>query len=109
MAGKKKPKEEKQVKEQTQEQPISMDMMQAGYGVALAPDNTFKFQVFGTQPGMLQLLGLHKYAGIMLEKGLQERAQTGDRITLEILSQLNQLTNQLQQILAMLGQPKNIL
>lgn len=57
----------------------------AGYQVALMSDGRIAFDTFGDRQGLIELLGLHKYAGHRLDLALDMNQNTGTAVSREIL------------------------
>jgi hypothetical protein len=90
--------------------------LKVGYIIALKQDNSLLFDVLGTNPGLMELLGLHKHANDRIEKIYSEKQQTGDFLTLELAKMIHtlsgtvvELTSKVDRLLAEKNIPSNSL
>ena len=74
-------KESSELKKQPQE---TNEDLQVGYAVELTSAGEFNFVVFGSDPGIVELMGLHKYAELRIQRLLEEKQITGDVLVHEV-------------------------
>lgn len=86
----------------------------AGYTVGLQDNGGFIFQIHGDEPNLIELLGLHAYASMKVEKIHSSKHTGGDNLTLEVgqlLVELDKkvtaLAQELQKVLP--KKPENLL
>lgn len=48
----------------TQSKQLSLDQLKTGYVVGLTPEGEFVFELVGKDQGLVEVLGLHQYAGL---------------------------------------------
>jgi len=65
--------------------------MSCAYVVGLKPDGSFVFEVLGDAPGLVQLLGLHKYAEHRLEVAKDINQGYGPPLLNQRLEQIQQM------------------
>lgn len=87
--------QEEEVQQETKELPE----MSCGYVVGIKPDGGFVFEIVGPEPGLVQLLGLHKYADHRLKLATDMNQGTGFPL---VAQQQGQLSEMLRVILNML-------
>lgn len=80
-----------QEQQSEEKKPFEMPEMDVGYLVGLKPDGTFVFEVIGDKPGLVQLLGLHKYAEHRLEVAKDINQGYGIPLLAQTLSQIQQM------------------
>ena len=51
--------------EAEEQKPMEAEDLKIGYAVGMTPDGEFVFQVFGQDPGLVELLGVHRYAEML--------------------------------------------
>lgn len=62
-----------------------------GYVVALLSDGNFHFEVLGSQKGLVELLGVHEYAGGEVRKVYNNTLWSGDKLVRELGELVNSL------------------
>lgn len=80
--------------------------VKVGYAVGLSKDGEFFFDVFGTEAGLVQLLGIHEYARQRVEAVTDDRLMRGDRLTHEVGKILGVLNQKLDGVMGALAPKK---
>jgi hypothetical protein len=70
-----------------------------GYSVGVDTNGQFVFQLLGEDKGIVQLLGLNKFAETQLNSLMDANLRQGDTLLLEAISQVYKKLDQLQQLL----------
>lgn len=85
------PEQEKRVDDIVEEMPDNSEPTKeppqeakVGYVVGINGEGMFDFQVFGSEPGLVELLGLHQYASLRIQKLLNEKQMSGDTLVHEV-------------------------
>lgn len=81
----------------------SLDDFKVGYIVALTEDDNFVFDVFGSQKGLLEVMGLHQHATLRVNQIHNQSQMAGDTLINEVGKALSVLNNKLDQLLASTG------
>ena len=68
--------------------------MKCGYVIGVQDDGSFVFDILGTEPGIIELLGLHAVVGERLQARMDR--QLGGKFSL-MINKLNQLAEQVSQ------------
>lgn len=93
--------------EETPEQEgLTLDKLKYGYVVGMAPDGNLVFETFGTDLGVMELLGVNYHATNTLQAIYSERQNRGDKLTLEVGKLLVQVDQKLTQLVNKLDPPK---
>ena len=66
------------------------DEYKSAYIVGVTQDDQFVFDFAGTDIGLVELLGLHAFAGHRIQKILSQKEGTGDSISKAILHKLQE-------------------
>ena len=72
--------------------------LKVGYAVGITDEGQFDFAIFGSEPGLVELMGLHKFAELRIQKLLQEKQMSGDTLVHEVgraVAALHQKVDQL--------------
>lgn len=77
-----------------------------GYAVGITEDGQFDFAVFGSEPGLVELMGLHKYAEMRIQRLLNEKQMAGDILVHEVGKAVAALHQKLDKLMGA-GQPTN--
>lgn len=85
-AAKKQPEERfEQVAEEIPESPPNQAVpMKVGYLVAISSSGEFVFEVFGEEQGLVEVMGLHQFAGLKINQILDAKQMTGDALVNEV-------------------------
>ena len=67
--------------------------LKVGYVIGLRQDNSLVFDVLGTSPGLMELLGLYKHASTRINNIYEEKQRTGDSLTIELAKMIHSLSN----------------
>ena len=70
---------------------VELPEVEVGYVVGLKPDGAFVFEVLGDKPGLVQLLGLHKYAEHRLDVAKDINQGYGVPLLAQQLTQVQQI------------------
>jgi hypothetical protein len=89
--------------ETTETKPVEIPPMTSGYVVGIKDTGEFVFEVLGESPGLVQLLGLHKYAEHRLEVAKDINQGYGTPL---LAQQLSQVLSMMKVILNMLTEDK---
>lgn len=75
------------------DQPVQQQQvnLKVGYVVGVKEDGKLMFDLAGSQAGLIELLGLHFYAGEQLKKLYGNKQMTGDAITIELANMIDKL------------------
>jgi len=65
--------------------------MTCGYVVGLQPTGDFVFEVIGSRPGIVEIAGLHKYAGVKIDDILDVGHSDATRSVLQNLKEVMEL------------------
>jgi len=79
---------------------INLDTIKCGYVVGLQPDGSIEFHVMGEDAGLVQLLGLHAYAGKRIEIAFETSQNVGNAL---LAKGFNGIFKQLETIVDMLS------
>lgn len=79
-----------------------------GYAVGITDEGQFDFAVFGSEPGLVELMGLHKYAEMRIQKLLQEKQMSGDTLVHEVGKAVAALHQKIDKLMGA-GGPSNTL
>lgn len=74
-----------------QEEIKELPEVSCGYVVGIKPNGEFVFEVVGTEPGLVQLLGLHEYAKHRLTVAKDINQQYGVPLLSQQIAQLAQM------------------
>lgn len=83
------------------------DDFKVGYIVALKEDGNFLFELIGKQHGLVELLGLHKYAEGKVLSILNKAQGTGDVLMHELGGLIFQLSSKVEKIIKAVVKPEN--
>ena len=86
-----------------EDQGIKLEDLRVAYVVGLTPDNNFVFELFGQDPGLVELLGIHAHAINRIQRIYDDKQIQGDRLTHEVgkaVAILNQKLDQILQVIA---------
>tara|TARA_B000000460_G_C21166057_1_gene243286 strand:- start:54 stop:446 length:393 start_codon:yes stop_codon:yes gene_type:complete len=77
--------EQEQNKEETKtDSTVTLDDLKTAYIVGITEEDNFVFQLFGTEKGVVPLLGIHKHATHCVDNIYNHKQMSGDRLTHEI-------------------------
>lgn len=85
---------------ETDEPKTEIPAMDYGYVVGVKPDGQFVFQTVGNNQGLVQMLGIHQYAGHRLQVATEVNQQYGFPV---LAQQVHQLTEMMKVLLNMIG------
>jgi hypothetical protein len=75
-----------------------------GYTVALTKDNQFVFEIFGEEQGLIQLLGIQRYAEERVKRVFNESHMSGDRLVHEVGTGISVLNQKMDAVLAKMAE-----
>ena len=85
-------KQEEQVEIQAPQTEIKqLPEMICGYVVGLQPTGDFVFEVIGSKPGIVEIAGLHKYAGVKIDDILDVGHSDSTRSVIQSLKEVMKL------------------
>lgn len=70
---------------------VNLPEMKCGYVVGIQPDGEFVFEVMGEEVGLIELMGLHKYADHRLEVAKDISQAYGPALISQQIGQMNQM------------------
>lgn len=86
-----------------EEQQLSLNDLAVGYVVGMDQQGNFIFQVVGQQPGLVELLGIHSFAGERVKDLFNAKQGKGDPLVNEVgkaVMALHQKVDQLLNVIA---------
>lgn len=95
------------VEQQAAPTQLSAADLRMGYLVGLTKDGNFVFQVVGQEPGLVELLGLHQYAGLKVKSALDGSQNSGDKLVAEVGRAVSVLLQEVGRLSAALKKPDN--
>lgn len=63
---------------------IALNDLKIGYVVGLSQEGNFVFDLFGTDKGLVELLGIHEHASFRVRRIYEDAQVSGDRLTHEV-------------------------
>lgn len=63
---------------------IPLNELKIGYVVGLSQDGNFVFDLFGSDKGLVELLGIHQHATFRVKRIYEDAQVAGDRLTHEV-------------------------
>ena len=82
------------------EQKLSLEDLKVGYIVGLTPNGDFVFELFGKEPGLVELLGIHQHAMHRVNRIYDEKQFSGDRLIHEVGKAISALNLKLDQLMS---------
>jgi hypothetical protein len=98
------PPVEQQAEVEQAEQPPKLV---AGYLVGLNEHGNFVFELVSKDQSLLELLGIQKYAENRIKQVLDNKMNTGDKLTLELGKVIATLVQEIGKLTAQLKKPDN--
>jgi len=95
--------QEEKPQEEPEKQVISLDDVKIGYIVGLREDGSLFFDSFGSNKGLVEILGLHAYATKRVNAIYDTNQVAGDQLTREVgrgVAFLHQKVDVIQQVVA---------
>lgn len=84
--------------QQQEQQTVSLNDLKAGYIVGLTDTGEFVFEIVGKDKGLMELLGLHSYAGFRIEKIRDLKEMSGDALVHEVGKAVSMTLNKLDEL-----------
>ena len=101
--------EEPTVPEQPAGKPVTLQDLKMGYVVGVTDDGNFIFEVVGKEQGLLELLGLQKFADSKVKNILDANQNQGDKLLFEVGRTVATLAQEVSKLVAVLKKPDNSL
>lgn len=76
---------------QQENQGMTLADLKMGYIVGITPDGNFVFEIIGKEKGLVELLGLHKFAEKKVTSLLDSTQGSGDRLIQELARMIQQV------------------
>jgi len=95
---------------QPEQQQVNLEDLKVGYVVGLTEEGDFVFELFGKDPGLVELLGIHQHATNRVQRIYDDKQIAGDRLIHEVgkaVAMLNQRLEQIAQAVMPPRQPDN--
>jgi hypothetical protein len=86
-------------KEETEQTPVALEDLKCGYVVGLSQEDHFIFELFGTNKGLVELMGIHQHASHRVNSIYNDQQMAGDRLVHEVGRAITQLGEKLDTIL----------
>ena len=87
--------------------PVEQPKLVAGYLVGLNDQGNFVFELVSKDQSLLELLGIQKYAENRIQQVLDNKMNTGDKLTLELGKIIAQLVQEIGKLTTQLKKPDN--
>lgn len=78
---------------------LTLDDLKVGYVVGLTEEGNFVFELFGKDPGLVELLGVHQHAVNRVQRIYDDKQISGDRLIHEVGKAVAMLNQKLDQVL----------
>lgn len=88
---------------------LALADLRMGYVVGITDDGNFVFDVVGKEQGLLELLGLQKFAESKIQSALDANQNQGDKLLFEIGKTVSILAQEVGKLVAVLKRPDNSL
>jgi len=85
---------------------VRLEDTKIAYIVGMDQEGNFLFQVFGKEPGLLQLMGIHAHATRRVEAIYQDKQITGDRLVHEVGKAVALVNVKMDQVLQVIAPKK---
>ena len=93
-----------------QQKQVSLDDIKVGYIVGLTKSGDFVFDVLGQEKGLVEVLGIHKYADLRVEQLVDTSQMVGDRLVAEVgraVAALHQKVDDITKVILPAKKPAN--
>lgn len=71
-------------KKEMEATPVALEDLKCGYVVGLTQDDRFIFELFGTNKGLVELMGIHQHASYRVDSVYNDQQMSGDRLVHEV-------------------------
>ncbi len=89
--------------------PLTLADLRMGYVVGITEDGNFVFDVVGKEQGLLELLGLQKFAESKIKNVLDANQNQGDKLLFEVAKTVGTLAQEVSKLVNALKRPDNSL
>lgn len=89
--------------------PLTLSDLRMGYVVGITEDGNFVFDVVGKEQGLLELLGLQKFAESKIKNVLDANQNQGDKLLFEVGKTVGALAQEVAKLVNTLKKPDNSL